>query len=259
MGRVKCLFEASAGGGLIRFTMTLSEGGTIAGTLRRSRQSRRVRLIVDERGLTVTAPRAYPYKKELASLLERHLEWILKTLDRVRLRTKEAARYPVPLPGLVALPALGEEWRVEASDVPGRRAFAKEGVIHLPADFTRAEALTTLRTWLRLRAKAVLPPLLQELAGEQGLTVARVFIKDMRTRWGSCSSRRNVNLNARLLFLPPDLARHVMLHELCHLEEMNHSPAFYARLRAADPEADRHIAELRSAWRRVPAWASEPL
>ena len=69
----------------------------------------------------------------------------------------------------------------------------------------------------------------------------------------------NINLNSKLLFLPPDLVRHVMLHELCHMFEMNHSAAFYARLRDADPEADRHIAEMRGAWNRVPPWASARL
>ena len=279
---MRCVFsEAGKGrsgaGELLRFSLELGDGGSpLWGTLRRSARSKRIRLIVDERGLTVTAPRSFRFRRDLSALLEKHLAWILRSVDKVSLRTKEAGRYPLTLPSQIALPALEEAWRVELvppEDIPARvgsRPTAKGsllppkgGVIRLSSDLSQTEALKALRNWLRLRAKEALPPLLLELAAEPGLSgpgsVARVFVKEMRSRWGSCSSRGNINLNARLLFLPPDLVRHVMLHELCHLAEMNHSAAFYARLNAVDPEAERHIAELRTAWRRVPSWAAEPL
>ncbi|MCR5347314.1 MAG: M48 family metallopeptidase [Fretibacterium sp.] len=260
--------EKSGHGELIPFTLELGDGGApLWGTLRRSARSRRIRFIVDERGLTVTVPLSFHFKKNLSPLLEKHLAWILRSVDRVSLREKQRGRYPLTLPDHIVLPALGESWAVELvppEDCPagrGLRLSAKEPVIRLPQNFSQMEALTVLRTWLRFRARAALPPLLRDLAAEfvGPDAVARVFVKELKSRWGSCSSRRNINLNARLLFLPPDLVRHVMLHELCHLAEMNHSAAFYARLNAMDPETDRHIAELRTAWRLIPAWAAEPL
>lgn len=249
---------------MIPFTLELEDGGSsLWGTLRRSARSKRVRLIVDERGLTVTVPRSFPFRKELSPILDKHIAWILRNVDKFSLREKERGRYPVTLPEHITFPALGESWDVERVP-PEDCRFGKAlrlspdgGVIRLSHGLTRMEAVSVLRGWLRIRAKEVLPPLLRELASEfvgPG-AVARVFVKEMKSRWGSCSSRRNINLNARLLFLPPDLARHVMLHELCHLAEMNHSAAFYARLNAMDPEAKRHITELRTAWRLVPAWA----
>ena len=258
---VRCSFQRAGADGLVRFVMDLSggAGGSCAGTLRRSHRSKRVRLIVDERGLTVTVPRSFPYTKNLEPLLKRHLDWILRSLDKVRLRAKSIRDYPVEPPGRIALPALGEEWRVELSDSSRERLSARDGVIRLPGDFNRMEALSALRRWTLRRARETLPPLLLELADEQGLIVKRVAVREMTSRWGSCSTKGNVNLNSRLLFLPPDLVRHVMLHELCHLSEMNHGAAFYQRLHAMDPEAERHIAELRQAWGRVPPWASEPL
>ncbi|MCR4817838.1 MAG: M48 family metallopeptidase [Fretibacterium sp.] len=272
--RVRCVFEEppsgekSGHGELMPFTLELGDGGPpLWGTLRRSPRSKRIRLIVDERGLTVTVPPSFRFKNNLTPLLEKHLAWILRSVDRVSLRAKERGRYPVTLPDHITLPALGESWAVELvppEDCPAGRRLrlsAQGGVIRLSRAATQAEALRSLRTWLRLRARAALPPLLRELAAEfvGPDAVARVFVKELKSRWGSCSSRRNINLNARLLFLPPDLVRHVMLHELCHLAEMNHSSAFYARLNAMDPEAPRHIAELRTAWRLIPAWAAEPL
>ena len=261
METVRCFLDPVRGdrGSAVRFTADLSggPGGSFSGTLHRAPRRRTVRLIVDERGLTVLVPRLFRPERDLEGLLERNLDWILRGLSRLLPRPRDAGRGPVALPGVVRLPALSEEWRVEV--VEAGCASASEGVIPLASGLDRTEALRALREWVRLRARQTLPPMLLELAAEQGLVVARVLVKEMRSRWGSCSVRHNVNLNSRLLFLSPDLVRHVMLHELCHMAEMNHSPAFYARLRSMDPETDRHRQELRSAWSRLPPWASEPL
>ena len=88
---------------------------------------------------------------------------------------------------------------------------------------------------LRARAKAVLPGRLAALAAQHGFEYRKVFIKNNVSNWGSCSSLGNINLNLRLVTLPPDLADYVMLHELCHLRYMNHGPKFHALLESVCP------------------------
>lgn len=78
-----------------------------------------------------------------------------------------------------------------------------------------------------------------------GVTFARVSIKDLRTRWGSCSSQNNLNFHYKLVFLPPELADYVIVHELCHLREMNHSHRFWALVRQAVPDYRKKILEIR--------------
>ncbi len=68
-----------------------------------------------------------------------------------------------------------------------------------------------------------------------GDDVANVRVRDQVTKWGSCSGKRNINLNWRLLFLPPNLQDYVLVHELMHLREMNHSPAFWAEVTKYSP------------------------
>ena len=88
---------------------------------------------------------------------------------------------------------------------------------------------------MRAQAKAQLPPRLAALATLHGFQYKRVFIKNNRSNWGSCSSLGNINLNLRLVSLPEELQDYVMLHELCHLKYLNHSPQFHALLESVCP------------------------
>ena len=83
---------------------------------------------------------------------------------------------------------------------------------------------------LRRNAKIILPPRLQTLSRQHGLPYESVQINSSRGRWGSCSSRRKINLSYFLLLLPAHLMDYVLLHELCHTREMNHGDAFWALL-----------------------------
>lgn len=91
----------------------------------------------------------------------------------------------------------------------------------------------------RESAKRKLVSRLAELARKHGFTYSKVFIKNQRTRWGSCSSQNNINLNVNLVHLPDELMDYVLLHELVHTKIKNHSRAFWREL-------DRFVGDARA-------------
>lgn len=117
-----------------------------------------------------------------------------------------------------------------------------------------AAVFERLRLWLRREAEDRLGPALAELAERHGFVYRAARFRLQKSRWGSCSARGVINLNACLLFLPEAVAAYVLLHELCHTRQMNHSPAFWKEVFAIDPQALAKDRGLRKAWRHVPGW-----
>lgn len=87
-----------------------------------------------------------------------------------------------------------------------------------------------IETILRKEAKAIFPNWLSELANEHNFDYNSLKINSSKSRWGSCSNQKNINLSFYCLLLPQHLIEFIMLHELCHTIEMNHSPRFWQLL-----------------------------
>ena len=115
---------------------------------------------------------------------------------------------------------------------------------------------------------AELPPQLLALAARHGLDVTRVTIRNQRSRWGSCSSRGHITLNFRLMLMPPEVREYILIHELMHLKQANHSIRFWRLVEAACPgfprrgalaarSTDRRSSELEAgSWKPKLIWSS---
>ena len=87
-----------------------------------------------------------------------------------------------------------------------------------------------LEEWYRMQAAALLKRRADELSASLGLTYNRVMIRGQKTRWGSCSHKCNLSFNWRLVMAPKPVIDYVVLHELAHLKEMNHTKRFWKLL-----------------------------
>jgi predicted metal-dependent hydrolase len=114
----------------------------------------------------------------------------------------------------------------------------KDGKLHIACpmetDFTKEQVQQKL--WnifsqaLRIEAMRVLPSRVSHLASLHGFTYKGITIRKSGTRWGSCSSKKQINLSYSLMLLPEYLIDYILLHELCHTVEMNHGERFWALL-----------------------------
>ena len=95
------------------------------------------------------------------------------------------------------------------------------------------------------QALKVIPERVRHYAPIVGVTYGCITIRNQKTRWGSCSSKGNLNFNVALMLVPPEVMDYVVVHELTHRKEMNHSPRFWAEVERVCPEYKKHRAWLK--------------
>jgi len=218
-----------------------------------------VRLTVSRDGaVVVVVPRRFSVRRVPAIVASRS-EWIeLARARALERRAILAHAHGEGLPGVVSLPATGESFRVVYRQTTATSVTARVSggaLLTLSGAVGDQEACSAaLRRWLLRHARERLAPTLKDLSITRDLPHTTVRFRWQRTRWGSCSARGGISLNAKLLFLPPHLVRYVMLHELCHTRVMDHSARFWALLGEHDPSWSRHRRELRESWLHVPQW-----
>ncbi|WP_147819025.1 M48 family metallopeptidase [Salidesulfovibrio onnuriiensis] len=210
--------------------------------------------LVPGRGLEVVVPKGFD-RGRVPEVLARKQGWILRT--RARMEREGILLAPsLDLPESLEFLALGVTRTVNLVHRAGKIVLRENaGNLLLAGDMDqREEAIAALRKYVAAQARQHLPPLLAATAQRLGLDYAGTRIRTQKTRWGSCSARGTISLNAKLLFLPPQLVEQLFVHELCHRRHLNHSPAFWNLVASFQPDYARLEDELKNGSRHVPAW-----
>ena len=150
------------------------------------------------------------------------------------------ARAPLRMPKDRILCFLSEKasWiRMQQGRMQERENMRQQARIHL--DAAQEEEL-------RERANSVLAQRTAYFARQVGVTYGRITVRDQKTRWGSCSQTGNLNFNFRLILAPPEVLDYVVVHELCHRRQMNHSAQFW-----------QEVAQVLPDYRKRKAWLTE--
>lgn len=234
--------------------------------VRVSKRARRISLrISPEKGLEVVLPVAAD-PACVPDVLARHRQWIEKHLKQM---PSASAAEQDGLPGML-LPEGGREMiavvypNLPAGAVDNSKAALPPalssmrsldpacGTTFLIRGATAEQAHKQLKEAVRSLARERLGRQIAALAKEFGFSYGEVRIRFQKRRWGSCTVRGNISLNAALLFLPPRLTRYILLHELCHTRQMNHSERFWKELFRVEPNAVALDKAVRGAWQYVP-------
>jgi len=227
--------------------------------VRESSRARNVRFRLSlEEGLVVIVPRGFDVRR-IPALLEEKRTWIERVsrqIDEQRQNLKTDP--PSQLPNQVALQAIERSFRVQYMASSIRNTQVEErprGDLIVFGKVQDSEACRiALRQWTLGKAKQHLVPWLNTEAERRDFKFEKAAVRCQKTRWGSCSTRGTISLNAKLLFLPRELTSYVLLHELCHTVHPDHSAGFWKLLRAHEPRADDLRRALKGAGRCVPNW-----
>lgn len=192
------------------------------------RSARNITMRVKEDGLHVTTP---PYRS-ITALLEAIAPF------RERLRNVCSEVKPKPFDLNFSIEAECFRLKLETSPLKNFTVSMRDEtvVIACPAhaDFTTDRVQTLVKNAvmpaMRKKAEEYLPPLVQYWSSLFDLPYNKVTISKARSRWGSCSSKRDISLSFYLMLLPAHLMDYVILHELAHTREMNHGPKFWELL-----------------------------
>jgi predicted metal-dependent hydrolase len=187
--------------------------------------------ITKEGGVLVRAPLKLA-RREVLAFVHQNRGWIARKLAQARVLQEE--RTPRRVLEEESFPFLGEQHRLRY--VAGGEYLRKEnGEFLLGSDLSsRAEGM--FRTWYRARAREILEDRVAYFSLRMGLACGSVRITDARERWGSCSAAGSLNFAWRLVMAPPAVIDYVIVHELAHLVEMNHSRRFWERLGSILPD-----------------------
>lgn len=195
---------------------TLQGNPPIDVILRKSARAKRLSLRMSrlDGKVTLTLPPRVSQREAVAFLEDRE-SWLRTHLDGVKPARSVKVGETVPLSGR----------QVPVILRPGRRAAVTADGIMVPDSATAGAKVKAL---LKARARDTFAAVSDDYAAALGRPYTRLSIRDTRSRWGSCSTTGTLMYSWRLIMAPSEVLHYVAAHEVAHLEQMNHSPAFWA-------------------------------
>ncbi len=216
-------------------------GQLVGYAVKRSSRAKNLRLVVDRDGLIIVAPAAFDLT-ELNPLLQQKKQWLLNQFQFFKQiassRPPSVSPPPEPQASLDAgiatllkspLFFLGRECHIILNIEPHQAIQVRLKLHNLYLTVPDEKvAVAALETWYQRRSRQYFHKRTEELARVIGVTYNSLQVRPLTRRWGSCTSKRNLSFNWRLIMAPPSVIDYVIIHELCHLIELNHSKRFWA-------------------------------
>ncbi len=227
-------------------------------TVRESRKAKHVSLRLSISGsLEVVVPPGFD-PGQIPAIVQKKQGWIDRTRQRMQAQQATVGLVAGVLPEQIRLQSIAETWQVEYCPTQrlGVKAVGKpQGQLMLYGSVhDHAACQLVLQQWIAHKAQVHLIPWLRKVSRELHLPFESVRIRRQKTLWGSCSARKTISLNSKLLFLSPQLVRYVFIHELCHTKHLNHSANFWQLVGQFEPsyrELDRQLRDSRFC---IPPW-----
>lgn len=212
--------------------LQLSDGKKHPYSISRSKKAKYIRIKLSNSGaLTLVVP-AKTALKHGEEFIQSKVSWIEKQLKNIIV-------VPDTLPESLTLKLLEEKWDIIylEENIPQIHIIEESDFkLMIRGAISNKELIKKgINKWCQFKAKQVFKQMLDEIATSYNFHYRKLTVRSQKTRWGSCSQQKNINLNSKLLFLDNHIVRYVMIHELCHTIEMNHSKQFWSLVKNCDP------------------------
>ena len=183
--------------------------------------------------IEVKAPLLYR-ESDMIAFLNQHRRWIFNHYDKLQNIENQQKKYVSGEEHYY----LGEKYTLQVVE-SNKNSVIIEGNLLIVNVKSLELAESQIIKWYKNRAKVVFselfPPIIEKFR-KYNVAPAKITIRDMRSRWGSCSRRGNISLNLQLIKLPENCIRQVMVHEMCHLVYFNHQAGFYTLMEEMMPD-----------------------
>lgn len=203
-------------------------------------RSKRITLKVKTDGqIVVSLPKSIPYRSA-EPILYQNIAWIKQQLEKAKSTQKTKlltyeSRFQIREKVLSIEASEAEKLSVKGTATEIKILVPQTWDVE--STFIQASLQDLIAEILRVEAKHYLPQRTRLLAAQKGILINNIRIKKVKTRWGSCSSKSNINLSLYLMLLSDALIDYVILHELAHIKHQNHSAAFWNHLENLLPGA----------------------
>ena len=205
-----------------------------------SKAARRTRVRVGPGGVEVVQP-AGANDANASSFLRRNEDWVLAQIDRVE--GLRSLRRPMGRQdGEILYRGEPTPVRIEFVDTRARGngvGWSEGEIVVRRGPQARTPAHRGLENWLRRQARSAISGYLSVVTARLGQQPGRIYVMDQRTKWGNCSSRRNLSFNWRLILAPDFVLRYLVAHEAVHLAVPDHSAKFWLTIETYCPEVER--------------------
>lgn len=191
------------------------------------KDKKNISIKIDNNGdLIIYAPIGISYKY-IENVLTKKQKWIISNINKIKssyINNEDKIIF------------LGNEYfpKIEISNsesisIDGKFIIIKAN--NLNFDYVNA----LLVNWYKEQSKTIVIQRVDELARKYCLVPSKIIIKNQKSRWGSCNSKKEIRLNWRLILMPYYVMDYIIIHELCHLEHMNHSKGFWGLVKSYNP------------------------
>ena len=211
----------------------------------KSKRAKYIRIKITTMGeLSVVLPQGIS-EKHAHGFLHKKLLWVSKTIANASVVENEK------FPEYLDLKLLNETWDIRYiksnSSNGNRLKEIPNNCLEISGNLEDWNTIKNqLNQWCKVKAKTIFKEMIEVLAEEHGFHFNKLTIRSQKTRWGSCSLNKNISLNSKLIFMPVNVASYVMVHELCHTVEMNHSSSFWQLVEDCDKNYKKNRKELRN-------------